>query len=104
MKKVHLMAIQKSMLHNILKHVAQHINIVANYVKKPYLCTSKMKVKPLKPNLCMTKRVILHFLMLAGLAAIEIAFAAGMFLLMVGIVFGMMAGCATIQELIHIFF
>lgn len=52
----------------------------------------------------MTKRIILHFLMLAGLAAIEIAFAAGMLLLMVGIVFGMMAGCATIQEFIHIFF
>lgn len=52
----------------------------------------------------MTKKILLHFLMLAGIAAIEIAFAAGMFLLMVGIVFGMMAGCATIQEFIHIFF
>lgn len=42
--------------------------------------------------------------MMAGLAVIEIAFAAGIFLLMVGIVLGMMAGCATIQEFIHIFF
>lgn len=46
----------------------------------------------------------MYFLMHVGIVAIEVAVAAGMFLLMVGIVFGMMAGCATIQEFIHIFF
>lgn len=43
-------------------------------------------------------------MMAVGIIAIEVAFAAGLFLLMAGIVFGLMAGCVTIQEFIHIFF
>jgi hypothetical protein len=41
--------------------------------------------------------------MAVGIVTIEVAVAAGLFLLMASIVFGMMAGCATIQEFIHIF-
>ena len=51
----------------------------------------------------MTRKIIFRFLMAAGILAIEVAVAAGLFLLMASIVFGMMAGCATIQEFIHIF-
>lgn len=52
----------------------------------------------------MTKKILLRFLLVVGIAAIEVAIAVGVFLLLLGIVFGMMAGCATIQEFIHIFF
>lgn len=52
----------------------------------------------------MARKIILRFLMAAGILAIEVAVAAGLFLLMACIVFGLMAGCSTMQEFIHIFF
>lgn len=52
----------------------------------------------------MARKIILRFLMAAGILAIEVSVAVGLFLLMVIIIFGLMSGCTTAQEFIHIFF
>lgn len=38
-----------------------------------------------------------------GIFAIEVSVAVGLFFLMVIIIFGLMSGCSTAQEFIHIF-
>lgn len=52
----------------------------------------------------MTKKIILRLLTILGVFAIEVAVAVGLFILMVIIIFGLMSGCTTAQEFIHIFF
>lgn len=52
----------------------------------------------------MTKKILYRILMAVGLFTIEVSIAIGLFLLMACIVFGLMSGCSTLKEFIHIFF
>lgn len=52
----------------------------------------------------MIKKIIFRALLAVGIFAIEVSVAVGLFLMMVIIIFGLMAGCTTAQEFIHIFF
>lgn len=52
----------------------------------------------------MTKKIILRLLTILGVFAIEVAVAVGLFILMLIIIFGLMSGCTTAQEFIHIFY
>lgn len=51
----------------------------------------------------MTKKIILRLLTILGVFTIEVAVAVGLFILMLIIIFGLMSGCTTAQEFIHIF-
>lgn len=52
----------------------------------------------------MLKKILFRILVAIGIFVIEATIAIGLFLLMVIMVFGMMSGCSTAQEFIHIFF
>lgn len=51
----------------------------------------------------MIKKILFRALLAIGVFAVEVAVAVGLFFLMVIIIFGLMSGCTTAQEFIHIF-
>lgn len=52
----------------------------------------------------MKKKTLIVALQALAILLVEITLGVGLFLLLVCLTFGMMAGCSTIQEFIHIFF
>lgn len=51
----------------------------------------------------MFKKILFRILIAMGIFVLEATIAIGLFLLMVIIIFGLMSGCSTAQEFIHIF-